>query len=397
MNIKLVYFYLLSSSIVLVCMENTQPPFKMLIVEDVFPVYTRDFINEEIRALSQSDNFSVSVFSEKITTDPDHLAKLPDWMKPIPMHCFQTLPEDLDTYAIIVADWGHIGEKIAKLKHEKKYHGILATRFRGSPEERLGKPDITSYPYLKQHGDIYIPNCDFFKRELCSSFNFNPQKCFVCYGGVDIAAIKKMVASHAQISQTQTDAVTLFSACRLEPKKGILLALYAIANLIKKDIDVHYTIVGEGPQKAAIEELRAYLNLENHVTLLGGKSKKEVVQLIAQSDIFLAPSYTPESGDTEGIMNSLKETGLIARAIAVATNHAGSPELIEHDKTGVLAKQNDIPDLTNKIAYAIAHRDRWPEWRHNFQKKIEENFDGRAVYPQLIQILLNGITNTREQ
>jgi len=385
----IIFFYLFSSSIALLTMNGNQPLPKLLVLDDKFPVYTRDFINEEIKALVTSEKFAVSIFSETVVTNPDELAKLPDWMKCISMQHLTTMPDDLNEYAIIFACWGNIGEKIAQRKHEGDYQGILITRFRGSPEERIGRPDDRCYPYLKQYGDLYMPNCDFFRKELCDKFGFDVKKFLVHYESVNVQEIQKMIEG-LKPKDLIKKTISILSVCRLEPKKGLRQALQAIANLYKKNTSLHvrYTIIGEGSQRVILEEQIKKLELNDIVVMVGGKSKKEVVEMLVQSDILLAPSYTSEDGDVEGIMNVLKEAGL-AGTIVVATDHAGAPELIEHDKNGVLAKQNDVDDLTEKLAYAITNPNRWSEWRNNLTKEIRERFNNRQTNQQLIEILTN--------
>lgn len=370
-------------------MHATQSLPKLLVIDDKFPVYTRDFINEEIRALIQSEKFTVSLFSEEIVTDQSLLAKLPDWMKTSPIQHLTNLPDDLNEYAIIFACWGNIGEKIAQHKHEGTYHGILVTRFRGSPEERIGRPDDKCYPYLKKHGDLNIPNCDFFKKELCNNFGFDSSKFIVHYESVDVETINKMAIEYKP-KESINNTVSILSACRLEPKKGLNHALQAIAHLRQKNPNllIRYTIIGEGSQQDLLEKQIKELQLGDIVAMVGGKSKKEVIEMLTTSDILLAPSCTSQDGDVEGIMNILKEAGLVG-AVIIATDHAGSPELIKHNKTGVLARQSNSEDLTEKLAYAIANRQHWPEWRDNLRKKIVERFNGAQAHTQLIKILTN--------
>lgn len=376
-------------------METNQSLPKLLIIDDKFPVYTRDFINEEIRALIQSEKFSVSVFSEDIVHDPNQLAKLPDWMKLNPIEHLKTIPHDLHEYAIIFACWGHLGEKIAQLKHEGTYNGILVTRFRGAPEERIGQPDDNCYLYLKQYGDLYLPNCDFFKKELCDKFGFDAKKFIVHYESVDVDAINTMITEFKS-STSVNNIISILSVCRLEPKKGLNHALEAIALLAKKNTTqrIAYTIIGEGSQRAELERQIKELELDDVVTMVGGKNKKEVIEMLVQSNILLAPSYTSEDGDVEGIMNVLKEAGL-AKTTVVATDHAGSPELIKHDVTGVLAKQNDVADLADQIEYAINNFYHWSKWRKNLKKEVEKHFNGTHSHPRLIEVLINAMTNTR--
>ncbi len=370
-------------------MDTNQSLPKLLVIDDKFPVYTRDFINEEIRALIKSEKFSVSVFSEKVITEPNELEKLPDWMKPIPMQHLTAMPDNLNEYSVIFACWGDIGEKIAQYKHEGIYKGILATRFRGSPEERIGRPDNNCYRYLKEYGDIYAPNCDFFKKELCEKFGFDTKKFFVHYEAVDIDTIHRMI-TECEPRISMQNVISILSICRLEEKKGLALALRAIANVHKQNttLPIRYTIIGEGTQRVELEKLIKTLKLDNIVVMVGGKSKKEVIEMLVKSDLLLAPSFTAKDGDVEGIMNIFKEAALTG-TIAIATDHAGAPELIKHDKTGVLARQNDVDDLTEKITYAITNHHRWNEWRNNLKKEVEERFDGLKVYPQLIEVLMN--------
>lgn len=425
------YFQLLSSIIALmhisvIAMEPDKSLPKLLVIDDKFPVYTRDFINEEIRAIIQSKKFSVSVFSQEIVTDPNQLEKLPDWMKHNPIEQLETMPCDLDEYAIIFACWGHLGEKIAKLKHQGTYHGILITRFRGAPEERIGSTTLTCasepstslcelrrtgwrrsklqrarraddccYHYLKQYGDLYVPNCDFFRRELCDKFGFDDQKFIVHYESVDVHAIKQIIAESQSINvkNTNNNTISILSVCRLEPKKGLNIGLEAVARLRKKSTmpRITYTIIGEGTQRGALEKQINNLGLENIVTMAGGKNKKEVIEMLIRSDILLAPSHTSEDGDVEGIMNVLKEAGL-AGTIVVATDHAGAPELIIHDKTGVLAKQDDIIDLTDKLEYAIHNFYHWSTWRDNLETAIKDHFNNACNHPHLIEIFIDALT-----
>ncbi len=83
----------------------------------------------------------------------------------------------------------------------------------------------------------------------------------------------------------------------------------------------------------------------------------------------------------------------MARAIIVATDHAGAPELVYHDKTGVLARQNDVDDLTEKLEYAITQPSPLARMAQQFSKRSRGRFDGLKVYPQLIEVLMNTLNH----
>ena len=82
------------------------------------------------------------------------------------------------------------------------------------------------------------------------------------------------------------------------------------------------------------------------------------VQRLRNADIFVLPSVTALSGDMEGIPVALMEA--MAQGLPVlATRHSGTPELVEHEVSGLLCAEGDREALArNMLAFAKAP-ERW--------------------------------------
>ncbi len=136
------------------------------------------------------------------------------------------------------------------------------------------------------------------------------------------------------------DPLRLLVVARLTEKKGIPVALRAMRRLLEGGIDVSLRIVGEGEQRTVLLELRRTLGLERHVTFVGPLDRPEVRRELAGTDLFLQTSIVAANGDEEGIPIALVEA-MASGVPVIASRHAGIPELVDHNRTGVLVPEGD--------------------------------------------------------
>src|SRR4030067_3245740 len=94
---------------------------------------------------------------------------------------------------------------------------------------------------------------------------------------------------------------------RLVEKKGIGYGRQAIARISASRRVLSCTIIGEGPLRGELERLIRELGIAAHVRMVGSKSHDEVIRVLAQSHILMAPRVTAADGDEEGIPKTLEE------------------------------------------------------------------------------------------
>ncbi len=213
-------------------------------------------------------------------------------------------------------------------------HGKLAVTFHGVDVSSCLSHDPTYYRHLFSTGDLFLCVSDHWRQTLIAH-GCPAERTTVHRMGIDPQAF-----SHVARRREPTGPARVLTVGRLVEKKGIEYGLRAVAQVTAQNIPLHYTIVGDGPLRTSLQELARSLGISEHVTFLGSRPQHEVLELVRQAHIFLAPSVTDTTGDQEGIPVSLMEA--MATGLPVVSSfHSGIPELVDHGVSGLLAPEGD--------------------------------------------------------
>lgn len=218
------------------------------------------------------------------------------------------------------------------------FHGVdLSSWLRDKPRD--------VYRPLFDRADLLLPISQRWERKLVE-MGCSPNKIQVMHMGVRL----ERFAEHPHTRHA--GPLQVFSAARLVPKKGIDVALRAIHALGGDNRRLHYHVIGDGPERRALERMVGTLNLSHCVTLHGWKTQEQLLKMHAQFDVSLVPSRTAPNGDEEGIPVVLMEA-LASAMPVISTRHSGIPELVRHGETGLLANEDDAADLAGCLRYAL--------------------------------------------
>ncbi len=124
-------------------------------------------------------------------------------------------------------------------------------------------------------------------------------------------------------------------------KKGFDDGLRAAAAARDAGAALELTVLGTGgPLRASLQRLARALALE----VAWPDPATRVAAAMAAHDVLLVPSRTAANGDQEGTPTVICEGSAASLAI-VATRHAGIPEQVDHERTGLLAAERDVAAL----------------------------------------------------
>lgn len=127
---------------------------------------------------------------------------------------------------------------------------------------------------------------------------------------------------------------------RFAAVKGLPILLDALRDLSG---DWKLTVIGDGPDRAALEAQAQGLNVD----FLGYRSQSEVAEALSNTDVFVLPSFA------EGVPVVLMEA--MASAVpVVATRIAGIPELVDHATSGLLVPPGDPQELRAALERMLA-------------------------------------------
>jgi glycosyltransferase involved in cell wall biosynthesis len=136
------------------------------------------------------------------------------------------------------------------------------------------------------------------------------------------------------------DALLLLTVGRLDAQKGYPDLIEAIPTVLQHHPKAHFLWVGDGEQRAEIEHQLAAMNLSGIVTLAGRRT--DIPRLMAAADLFVFPTRF------EGQPFSLLEA-MAAEMAIVSTEASGIPEILRHEKEGLLCPVGDSSQLAGAI------------------------------------------------
>ena len=159
---------------------------------------------------------------------------------------------------------------------------------------------------------------------------------------------------------------------RLSKEKGLDFLIRSWTKLTT-DTPVKLYILGDGPDKSALEHLIKKHKLEKQVTILPGVD--EVREYLCMSDIFVMPSQF------EGLSNSILEA-MVCGLPVVATRVEGNEELIDDGITGLLIEKDNEISMANAISSLLTNPDKAYRLSRQAQEMVQKKHNLNIVADQ---------------
>lgn len=133
---------------------------------------------------------------------------------------------------------------------------------------------------------------------------------------------------------------------RLVKQKDLPTLLKAAEIAARKRPDALFLLVGDGEEKAALQELQARLGLGDSVRIHRGVGPDEAPAYFAACDLFVMSSLY------EGKARALVEAACAAKPI-VTTAVSGADEVVEEGRSGFIVPPRDPESLADRVLYLL--------------------------------------------
>ena len=160
--------------------------------------------------------------------------------------------------------------------------------------------------------------------------------------------------------ETSNTPRTVISVGTLKARKCMDRTLEAFAQLADEFPDAALTIVGIGEMEEQLKARIAELGLESRVTLTGGLPHEQVLARMAQSDLFVLPSW----GEGYGIVYI---EAMAAGCISVGACGEGIEDTITDGENGFLVPAGDIDATRRVMRDVFEHREQYEALRRKGQ------------------------------
>ncbi|MBI5397726.1 MAG: glycosyltransferase family 4 protein [Verrucomicrobia bacterium] len=179
-----------------------------------------------------------------------------------------------------------------------------------------------------RHARLVITPSDYLRR-LVTGWGVDPQAVFTVLNGLPLDEFDRF----APRPRAGALLEVLFVG-RLVNWKGVGHLLHAVAEMP----DMRATIAGDGPEGPALRALAHSLGLQGRVEFCGSLPAAALRERYARADVLALPS------EYEGLSHTLLEA-CAAALPCVAANRCGNPEVIEHERSGLLVPYGDVARL----------------------------------------------------
>jgi len=198
-------------------------------------------------------------------------------------------------------------------------------------------------------------NSPHIKRILCVSEKIkevtspsirNTNVLKVVYSGIDLDRFKechdkKILRNLFKIPEENT---IIGNVAALAPHKDYFTFVDTAEEILKKHPETTFLIIGQGSEKQKIAEYIFEKGLQNALIFTGFRT--DIPDILPELDIYLMTS------ETEGLGTSILDA-YACEVPVVATRAGGIPEIVTHEKTGLLAEIKNPVQLANNVIRLI--------------------------------------------
>ena len=402
---------------------------RIAVVVKGYPRLSETFIAQEIRALEQA-GLTLDLISLRRPTDktahPIHreiaapVNYLPEYLHEAPLRVLRAwrrvrhLPTYGATRALFLRDlrrdptrnrlrrWGQALVLAAELPagietiyahflHTPASVARYAARLSGLPwAVSAHAKDIWTSPAWEKREKLadcaWAVTCTEVGRDHLAELSPPGKPVLLGYHGLDFRRFPVEAAQPgARDGGDPAQPVRLLSVGRAVAKKGYPDLLDALA-LLPANRHWRFVHIGGGTEAAALKAKAAMLGLADRIEWRGAAAQADVLAAYRAADLFVLASRIAEDGDRDGLPNVLMEAQS-QRLACLATRSAAIPELIEHERTGLLVEPGDVAGLAAALDRLMSSPDLRIRLAAAGAARVRERFGFQATIDRLAELL----------
>ena len=177
----------------------------------------------------------------------------------------------------------------------------------------------------------------------------------------------------------------LLGVGRLAEKKGFKYLIEAMPLILQEIPLAKLVIIGFGPQKARLENQIQQLELASSISLIGGKTGKELQDWFASADIFIGPSIITADGDTEGQGVVFLEAMASGTAV-IASDVGGIKDAVRDNISGLLVPEKNPQAIAEKVLTLAKNNQLKEKLIQNALELVRSDYSGEQLSQKFLTL-----------
>ncbi|MGE5802332.1 MAG: glycosyltransferase family 4 protein [Gemmatimonadota bacterium] len=159
--------------------------------------------------------------------------------------------------------------------------------------------------------------------------------------GTDPEQFRPGIDTHAVRARYNLNgSAWVLTVARLEPYKGVDMALRAVAQVRRDGLDVNYLVVGSGKKRKEYQALAEELKIADHVRFVGNVPEAELPAVFNIASAYVGVSRRADGSRVEGFGVALAEASACGLPV-IAGQSGGLAEAVRDGETGLVVNPDD--------------------------------------------------------
>ncbi|MBL0342833.1 MAG: N-acetyl-alpha-D-glucosaminyl L-malate synthase BshA [Bacteroidetes bacterium] len=247
----------------------------------------------------------------------------------------------------------------------------IVTTLHGTDITLVGK-DMSFEPVVTfaiNHSDGVTAVSESLKKDTYLNFKIE-KEIEVIYNFIDLKRFSKKAKDHFRKAIAPFGEKLIVHTSNFRKVKRIEDVVHAF-NQIIKTIPSKLLLIGDGPERTAIEKLCRDLGNCEHVRFLGKQDAIE--EILSVCDLFMMPSESESFG-----LAALE--AMACQVPVISSNAGGMPELNIHGVTGYLSNVGDVDDMAKNAIELLSDPEKLQLFRKNALDQAKK-FDIHVIMP----------------
>lgn len=319
------------------------------------------------------DFFSENLFYHEVTVSKYPLFDYPPYELALASRLVDVVQyEKLDIlhvhYAIPHASAAYMAKQILA---STGIHIPVITTLHGTDITLVGK-DLTYKPVVTfsiNQSDGVTAVSESLKMDTCNYFDIT-KEIRVIPNFIDLSRFNHKAKNHFKKAIAPHDEKIVIHTSNFRKVKHVPDVIKVFSEVLKK-IPSKLLLVGDGPERSAVEQLCRELGLKDNVRFLGKLDAVE--EILSVSDLFLMPSETESFG-----LAALE--AMACKVPVISSNAGGIPELNVNGVTGFMNDVGDIGGMAQNAIHILENEERLKQFKENALKQAKK-FDIGLIMP----------------